>query len=387
MNNRLTRSIQAGVRQLTQSRLLLAMIFLLPLGTCLFFIDLMHQGLPIKVPSAIVDMDNSPLSRRIIQNLNSSQLIDVAYRLSSPTDAFSLMEQGKVFAIYTIPENFQRDAIGGRKPMITYHCNMSYFIPGTLSYKTLTTSAITTSGTIIKNALTDIGIEDYKANTFLQPITTQEHLIGNPWASYPIYLTNSFAPCMLQLAILLVTVYTLLSEIKHGTSVTWLQQAKGSIIVAIAGKMIPQFIAFSSVGILMQAILWGYNSFPMNGNLLMIILSMLLLVAATQGFGLLIAGAIPNLRIALSIVSLIGVLSFSLGGFSFPVDNMYPSIAIFSNIIPARHYFLIYSDVALNGLDAAWSKWNYISLLLFPIAGTCVIGRLKKHCLTPTYLP
>ena len=95
----------------------------------------------------------------------------------------------------------------------------------------------------------------------------------------------------------------------------------------------------------------------------------------------------PNLRLALSIASLIGILSFSVTGFSFPVQSMYGSIGIFSYLIPLRYYFLIYVDQALNGIPLYFSRWYYIALLVFPFVALLLLGNLKKHCLRPVYVP
>ncbi|MDE6402853.1 MAG: ABC transporter permease, partial [Muribaculaceae bacterium] len=100
-----------------------------------------------------------------------------------------------------------------------------------------------------------------------------------------------------------------------------------------------------------------------------------------------ICAVVPNLRLSLSLCSLTGILAFSIAGFSFPVDNMYGAIGIFSYILPVRWYFLIYIDQALNGIDIFYSRQYYMALILFFLAAAALAPRLKKRLLNPVYVP
>ena len=114
---------------------------------------------------------------------------------------------------------------------------------------------------------------------------------------------------------------------------------------------------------------------------------MMMFVVACQAFALIICCVLPNLRLALSVVSLFGVLSFSITGFSFPLEDMYGAVAIFSHIVPVRYYFLIYIDQALNGIALYYSRWYFVALAIFPLVATTMLWRLKKACKNPVYVP
>ncbi len=383
----LKHAIVDGIRQLVSRPIYLITMVGVPLFCTFFFLDFMTEGLPLKTPAAVVDLDNTPVSRNVARNLGASELVDLQYRPTSYAEAMELLKSAKIFGFFMIPRDFQADAEAGRETAITYYCNMAYFIPGTLSFKSFKQTAVTTSGSIVMTTLVGAGLNEGLVGNLMQPVVTQEHTIGNPWLNYSIYLSNSFLPCLLQLIIFQVTAFSLLQEIKRGTSVQWIKDAGGSVTIACAGKLIPQFVIFSLTGLAMQAMMYGFWDFPLNGNLLNMIAAMLLMVAASQAFALLISCMIPNLRFALSILSLLGILSFSIGGFSFPVEDMYPAIGIFSYLIPARHYFLIYTNVALNGFEIYYCRWEYIVLILFLLAPMGMLWKLKRYSLNPVYIP
>ena len=376
-----------GIKQLTSRPIYILGMIVVPMFVAFFFLDLMDEGLPLKAPTAIVDLDNSSASRNVTRNLSASELVSLDYRPVSYDEAMKLLKSGDIFGFFMIPRNFQADAAVGRETTITYYCNMAYFVPGTLSFKSFKQTAVTSSGGIAKVTLVSAGLSEDLVGTMLQPVTTQEHPIGNPWTNYSIYLSNSFVPCLLQLIIFQFTAFSILQEIKRGTSVQWMNDAGGSILVACAGKLIPQFVIFSVVALALQNKLYGYWGFPVNGSMWGMIVAMLLLVASSQAFALLVSSLIPNLRFALSILSLLGILSFSLAGFSFPVENMYPMVGVFAYIIPVRYYFLIYINTALNGYELYYVRWEYIAMLLFLLTPFTMLWKLKRSSLHPVYIP
>ena len=186
---------------------------------------------------------------------------------------------------------------------------------------------------------------------------------------------------------LTVTVFSICTEIKHGTSPKWLQTAGGHVSVALLGKLLPQTVVFSAVGVGLQAVLYGFLHFPLNNHAMHMIVAMILFVMACQALALAIVELIPNLRLSLSVCSLFGILCFSVAGFSFPVDQMYGGIGIFAYIFPIRYYFLIYIDQALNGIPIYYSRFYYVALLVFLLLPMLGLRRLRRHLENPVYVP
>ena len=96
---------------------------------------------------------------------------------------------------------------------------------------------------------------------------------------------------------------------------------------------------------------------------------------------------LPNLRLSLSVCALIGILSFSIAAFSFPVPSMYPAMGIFSYIVPIRYNFLIYIDQALNGIDVAYSRMWFVVYIIFMLLPFTLLWRLKRDMNNPVYVP
>jgi ABC-2 type transport system permease protein len=176
-------------------------------------------------------------------------------------------------------------------------------------------------------------------------------------------------------------------ELKSGSSVDWLKTAGGRMFTAVVGKLLPQTIAFCAVGLFILWAMIGWCHFPQNGNVMWLIADLILMVIASQAFALLISSLVPNPRMAFSVTALISILTFSFAGFSFPVTSMYGAIAIFSYIVPVRHFFLIYLNQALNGFDIYYVRYSFVALLIFPLIACLLLKRLKRACANPVYVP
>lgn len=121
---------------------------------------------------------------------------------------------------------------------------------------------------------------------FLQPVSVNLHMIGNPWANYNVYLSTIMIPGILFLFYFLITAYSIGTELKFNRAHEWMRMADNNIFVAIAGKTIPQFMVFFTVFMCFSWYIYGYLGFPHPGGIGKIVLLALLTVLAAQGFGI-----------------------------------------------------------------------------------------------------
>ncbi|MDE6341180.1 MAG: ABC transporter permease [Muribaculaceae bacterium] len=362
-------------------------MFVLPLFLMLMLTNMMEQGLPSKVPAAIVDKDGTALSREITQNLGSLQMVDLVDQSNSFTEARHKMQEGEIFGFFMIPENFEKDLLSGKGPTITFYTNMTYFVPASLLFKSFKTTALMSKAGIMLNVAQTAGLSAEEVVPMMQPVNIVSRGLGNPGLNYAIYLCNSFVPCVFQLMIMLMVCFSLGQEIKYGGSPRLLAMANGNIWKAVTAKLLPQTIGWWILIIFMQSWLYFWQGYPMNGSWWWMTVSELLFVVACQSLAVFFFGVLPNLRLSLSACSLLGILSFSLAAFSFPVESMYGSIAIFSWLMPIRYNFLIYIDQALNGIDVWYSRWWYVAYIVYILLPLTVMYRIKKAFARPQYVP
>ncbi len=387
MTTGLLNVIRRELRRLTSRPIYLVGIVVVPVVMAFFFTGIMSSGLPLKVPAGVVDLDHSQMSRRLTRSLNAMELIDVVATPQSYHDAIEAVQKGEIIGFFMIPEDFERNAVAGRNPDLTYYFNLSTYVPGSLMFKGFKTMSVTAAGGLVQTNLVSRGATDAIAGVILQPLTVNTHPLGNPWLNYSYYLSPSFLYGILELMIFLMTAYAITQEFKYATSPQWLASAKGRIATAVIGKLLPQTVIFTVIGWGINSLMFHWYHFPMHGDEIWMILGMLLFVIACQSFAVFICSLIPNPRLALSICSLMGILAFSLAAFSFPIEAMYGAIAILANLLPVRWYFLIYGNIALNGWEIYYSRFYFIALLIFPIIATLTAPLMKRALKKPIYIP
>lgn len=380
-------TVRREINRMTSRKMYLFGIFIAPIAIALFFIALLDRGLPLQTPVAVVDLDHSQMSRTVSRSIAAEEVVKLVEYDESFTAAMDRVRSGEIYGFFVIPENFEADALGGRTPTLEFYSNMTYFVPGTFVFKGFKTVTVATSAGVIKTTLVDLGVDPQQIAPLLQPVSIDVHMIGNPWMNYNYYLSPSFIFGALALMIMLMTVYAITIEIKQGTSPEWIATAGGRMSTALIGKLLPYTVLYIIVAFGILAAMFGFRHFPLNGSLGLILFAAVLFVLASQAFAVFVTTVVPNPRLAFSIVALIGILTFSFAGFSFPVEKMYGAIAIFSYIVPVRYFFLIYINETLFNAGAWYSRWYLVALVAFIPVATLLVGRLKKACLHPVYVP
>lgn len=371
-------TMKREMRRLYSRPIYLFSMLVAPLFCAIFFTTLMSDGLPSKLPIGAVDLDRTSTTRKLLRNLDTFQQTDIKYNYASFQDARRAMQRNDIYGFFYIPEGLTEDAQSQRQPKISFYTNNSFLIAGSLTFKDMKMMGELASGSVSLSVLLSKGLTDEQAKVVTRPIAIDTRPLNNPWLNYSVYLSNTLLPGVIALMILLVTVYSLGTEMKENSAREWLRTGNKSIITSLFGKLLPQTALWFLVGTLNIIYLYGYLSFPCNGGIGNMFFAMAMLILASQGLAVFIFGVIPMFRLALSSSSLWGVLAFSITGFSFPVMAMSPALQVATNLFPLRHYFLIYVNSALNGYPISYAWTNYLALFIFMLLPLLVLGRLKK---------
>lgn len=367
---------------ITKDRIYLLSMVIAPVLCAAFFLSLMNEGLPKRLPIAVVDMDGSTVSRNITRQIDAFEQSEVKLVTPDFHRARKMVQQGDIYAVLVIPEGFSHDISANRQPKITYYTNNAYLIAGSLLYRDLRTMSVLASGAAQLQVGQAKGKTDTEVLTSVQPIAIDTHPLGNPWLNYSVYLSNVLLPGVLGLIIFITTVYSIGTEIKYGGSRRLLEMSKGSMSIALAGKLLPHTVIFYAMGAAILTVMYGIMDFPHNSGILPMLLLMLLFVLSAQALGIAMISLLPDFRLGISFASLWGVISFSISGFTFPVEAMHPMLQSLSNLFPLRHYFLVYVDQALNGLPLSYSAGQLAWLAGFCLLPLPLLGRLRhalKH--------
>ena len=343
-----------------------------------FFLTLMRGGAAENMPVAVVDLDQTSISRRLIHEMQATPSVDIQLVTNSYPEAREAMQQGKIYGIFVIREGFYSDLVAFKRPQLDFYVTNAYTVGGNTAYKQLLTMANLTSGAFQREVLRKKGLPDDIIMHRIQPLAIEGHMVANPWGNYSIYLVSTILPGILGLICLMLTIFAIGFELKARTSHAWLRAAGGNYTVAMIGKLIPYTLIYLILGIGCHLILYRFAGFPVYGSKGRLMFGLLLFILAMEALGITMIGLLPTLRDALSIGALYSMLGFSLSGYTYPQMAMLPPVKALSYLEPLRHYYLIYVNEALMAAPAINSLPNALALTLFMLAALCVAPRLHR---------
>ena len=227
-----------------------------------FFLTLMKGGTAENMPIAIVDLDQTSISRRLIHEMQATPSVDIQLITNSYPEAREAMQQGKIYGIFVIPEDFYSDLVAFKRPQMDFYVTNAYTVGGNTAYKQMLTMVNLTSGAFQREVLRKKGLPDDVIMHRIQPLAIEGHMVANPWGNYSVYLVSTILPGILGLICLMLTIFAIGFELKMRTSHAWLRAAGGNYTVAMIGKLIPYTLIYLILGVGCHFILYHYAGFP-----------------------------------------------------------------------------------------------------------------------------
>lgn len=374
------------INRMTSRPLYLLAVVLLPLLSLLFFVSLMKEGVPVKLPIAVVDYDHTALSAKFSRTIDATPGSSVVLTPATEHEALSELRKGNIYGYVVLPHNLQSDIMNGTQPTVRFYYQNGLLIAGGLIQNDLTVTLHTLSAGVNKQKREAMGQDEVSVLAAIQPIKPDVHLLFNPETSYQVYVTTIMLPIMLQIFILMITVYSIGIEIKERTSREWLRMADKSVLIALSGKLLPYTVIFFILTLFSNFLLFSVLMIPVNTSVVYLILLSLVFVLAYQAIGVFFVGLLPMMRHSLNLAAFYGILALTLCGFSFPIEHMPEVFRLWAEAFPVRHYMHIFQSQILAGFDFVYAATSYLKFLLFLLLPFTIIFRLKSALIYQNFI-
>lgn len=365
-------------QRMTSRRLYFGVCIILPLFTLFFMATIFGDGQMENIPIGIIDQDNTATSRTIIRNISAVSTFKMTKLYINEAAARRAVQKKEIYGYLSIPPEFEQNSITGKNATLSYYYHYALLSVGGELMAAFETSLAPVSLSPIVMSAVALGVEQDQIKTFLLPVQANNHPIYNPSLDYSVYLSQPFFFVLFQVLILLITVYVVGIEIKFHTADDWLETAKGNIVTAILGKLLPYTIIFISIGWLANYVMFGILHIPFQGSWWLMNLITALFIIATQALGLFLFSLFPAISLVISVVSMVGSLGATLSGVTFPVPNMYPLVRGASNLFPIRHFTEIMQTILYGGGGFTYFWPSTVILCIFPLLSLLLFPHLKR---------
>lgn len=346
-------------RQLARDRLTLGMIVGIPSLQLLLFGYAINLDVRA-IPTAVLDRANSPLSRRLIGELEATQTFRMQGAVRSEPEAFRLLEQGRVGAVVVVPSDLDRRLYRGRGAQISIFADAS---------NPTVASAVALSGEGFGRTLA----------TRLQPFRTGEATAGlrltrndrlrfevtpdliraepvrvevlpfyNPERRTAVFIVPGLIGVILTMTMMLMTALAIVRERERGTFEFLIATPirRGEVMV---GKIVPYLLVGHVQVALVLALGWTIFDVPVRGRLLDLGLGALPFLAAMLALGLVVSSLARTQFQAAQLSFFFFLPSMLLSGFMFPFEAMPMPAQWIGQLLPLTHFLRIARGVLLKG--------------------------------------
>ena len=355
-----------------------AVVWWLPLAVILFFAIFFSQEVVGTLPVAVVDQDNTALSRKVVSMIRATPQTAMVKEFTDTAAAYAKILQGDVVAIVEIPNGFSKSLLSGETASVIFYDSGANISTNSLTAKGIQT-AITTFGVGVSLQRAEMqGAAPDTAMAHTMPIAFTTYGLFNPWLNYAYYVAPCFWAMILIIAAVLSTIYAVGTELRYATSVEWLRSANNSLVAALMGKLAPITLLLWLLSSVTGALIFGLFGAPMQGSWVVLAMGVIFLVVAYQAVAIFVVAMTASMRLSLSLGGGYSVLAFTFSGVTFPTMAMFSVVQPFTMLFPYTYFMRLYIDQAVRGTEWWLSMTDLAAMLLFCLLPLLLFGRLKN---------
>jgi ABC-2 type transport system permease protein len=309
-----------------------SLLFLAPLVYGVYYPQPYLNQILRKLPIAVVDNDQSDLSRQIVETLDASGALSVVVRTRTLADARTAINRGEAFAAVEIPPGTERDVLKGITAHIPIYADATYlFIFRSTASGVATAIGALTSDLVSRGARSDGSLVKAKlasaspADVLLQPIF-------NPVGGYASYVVPAAFVLILQQTLLIG------AAMLTGTALA----AGGGAFAGVFGRGIAHLTIYLPALALYLIVLPRFYGFSTLGHMPQLFALATVFLLATSFMGQAIGAWFTRPENATILLLATSLPQFFMAGFAWPREAIPDAATALGRLFPA--------DSAIDGL-------------------------------------
>ncbi len=312
---------------------------------------------------AIVDEDNSDLSRRITHGFVAPYFRPAVYVAERDVDY--LMNTGRYTFVIDIPPNFERDVKGNRKPSLQVVVDATAMVQAGI-------------GAGYAEQIIATEIRDFLGRT--QEVKTPPVVLSSRIAFNPNVTTAWFTAVMgiinsVTMLAIILTGAAVVREREHGTMDHLLVMPLTPFEIAMAKIWANGLIITGAVGLSLIFVVERFLQIPIAGSVPLFMFGVMLYLFFATSVGIFlatIARTMPQLGL---LYILVAVPLNLLSGSNTPIESMPPVLRTIMQASPSTH-FVAYAQAILYrgaGFDIVWPKFLAVALIAALFLGVALL--------------
>jgi ABC-2 type transport system permease protein len=312
----------------------------------------------------VVDYAKDIASKKIIDRIEASRYFEIESAMMTAKEIEASFQKGNIKMAVVFPAEF----------------NNTLLHEGSAQIQVIADASDPNTANTLTNYVSSI-IQDYQQEldkTQVAPfrIEAQTRMLYNP----QLKGVHNFVPGVIALVLMLVcvmmTAVSIVREKELGTMEILLVSPFKPIMVMVS-KAIPYLILslLNVASILLLSVF--VLKVPVNGSVALLFAESTLFIITCLTLGIFISVKTNSQQVAM-LISLMGMLlpTILFSGFMFPIENMPKALQIFSNVVPAKWFYIIVKSIMIKGvgISGIWKE----TLILCGITAFLLAVSLKN---------
>ncbi len=320
------------------------------------------------LPIAVVNQDHSSAAQTFVQLVDAMPSVAVQSQQPDLQLAEQMMRRRQVYAVLVIPQGFAAEIGRGQSASLLLNHNAQYASHSGQITRDVQTAVVAMSSVIASERLSrGRGVDTWVNATTVRPIQLHAAPLYRDVADYEIFLAATLLPALLNILMVIGAVSVIGRELRDGTAGEWLATARGSVLCALTGKLLPYLLLYSLWAALYLYWFQSWGESPIQTAAWIVWLGLLLLVLASLAVGVLLIGLTCNLRMGLSMAGFYTAPAFAYAGQAFPLVAMPAFPQLWASILPLSHWLAIYNQGWLAGAPFAFLVQPVLILVLMTL--------------------
>lgn len=315
------------------NKTLLSVMILAPVIYAVLIGFVYEKGKVTDLPVIVVDMDQSPMSSRLLDMIEDHERLRIVEIRPENTGTQDALIRNNATLAIVIPERFEADILQKRYPEVNTFINTSNLLTANLASQGIQAVLGTFNAGLSIEALKKSGLPSAAAAARYEPFKANYIRLFNPTGNYFTFMWPAILAVVLQQVLLLGFAVSISAEIQNRTFGPELVARTRSPLIAILVKSLPVWLV--TIGILaFYYVMHGVFRAPMPVNVGNFIITTIPFVLSVTFMGILFSVVIPDALKATQILMMFSTPAFLIGGFTWPLTAMPSGVQFLANMIP-----------------------------------------------------
>lgn len=340
------------------SRLILVMAVIV---YSLFYPTPYYHEVPRKVPLAVVDLDRSDTSRKLIRLVDAGEAAAVQEHPRDVEEAERALLTGKVGAILTIPHDFEWKLKRGEQTTLSLAADASYFLIYRQTFLNVKQAVGTLSAAAKIARFRASGVPREQATIRQAPATLALRPLFNPWGGYAHYTVPPVMLLVLEQTLLMgVGFLGVADRPRHPRP-----EAKGRILSRLCGKTMAYLTVYMGHAVYVFFILPRAYSFPQRGRPLDMLCFILPFFLSIIFLGLSLVPLYRYREMPIEMLLPLSLPFLFLSGFAWPQECMPAAVRWLAQLVPTTAGITGFLRISKMGaaLTDVLPEWGTLWLL------------------------